>query len=64
MKYSKVLDPTTGVLQRIEKGGNIFSIAEQISRTEYYCLSVGLKLYVLHTKTSEDLTYEDWGVIE
>lgn len=61
MKYSKVLD-NTDTLQRIEKGGEVFSNAIEISKNEHNCLSVGLKVFVLGTTAAEELTENDWGV--
>ena len=60
MKYSKIED-SNGCLERIEKGSDVLANATEINRNEYYCISVGVKIFVAQIPQNS-ITSEDWGI--
>lgn len=46
MKYAKIINSTTGCLERTEKRKTILVEGTEISKNEFKCLSAGLEIFV------------------
>lgn len=53
MKYAKIINSTTGCLERTEKRKTILVEGTEISKNEYKCLSAAIEIFVCGLSSSD-----------
>lgn len=46
MRYAKIINSTSGILERTEKRKTVLVEGTEISKNEYQCLTAGLEIFV------------------
>lgn len=53
MKYAKIINLTTGCLERTEKRKTVLIEGTEISKNEYKCLSAAIEIFVCGLSSSD-----------